>query len=156
MTRRILPLCTAIILLCLGAGTDAQQNRVPAPDRKPGEGLGPFKTLVIRGVTIIDGTGAPPAGPMDVVIEGNRIASIRPAGTPGVPLRPNRQPREFDHEIDATGWYMTPGFVNLHMHLGNGPKAPEAEYTYKLWMAHGVTAGRGVELAVLPGQAACR
>jgi hypothetical protein len=32
------------------------------------------------------------------------------------------------------------------MHAGGPPKSPEAEYAYKLWMAHGVTAGRGVEL----------
>ena len=130
----------------LGAAPLAQVSRVPAPDRKAGEGAGPFTRLVIRGVTIIDGTGAPPAGPMDVVIEGNRIAAIRSAGTPGVPLRSERQPRDFDHEIDATGMYMMPGFVNLHMHVGESPKAPEAEYAYKLWMAHGVTSGRGVEL----------
>lgn len=144
MTRRLLLVCAALAVA--GSTLLAQQSQIPAPDRKAGEGLGPFKRLVIRGVTIIDGTGAPPAGPMDVVIEGNRIASIRPAGTPGVPLRADRQPREFDHEIDATGSYMLPGFVNLHMHTGNSPKAPEAEYTYKLWLAHGVTSGRGVEL----------
>jgi len=33
---------------------------VPAPDRRADEGVGPFQTMVIRGVTIIDGTGAPP------------------------------------------------------------------------------------------------
>ena len=27
------------------------------------------------------------------------------------------------------------------------PKTPEAEYVYKLWMAHGITAGRGVPFA---------
>ncbi len=144
MMRRLFSLLA--LILFLGSNAFAQQGRVPAPDRKTGEGLGPYKRLVIRGVTIIDGTGAPPAGPMDVVIEGNRIASIRSAGTPGVPLRAGRQPREFDHEIDATGMYMMPGFVNLHMHAGESPKAPEAEYAYKLWMAHGVTSGRGVEL----------
>ena len=32
----------------------------PAPDRGPNEGQGPFNTLVIRGVILIDGTGAPP------------------------------------------------------------------------------------------------
>ena len=95
---------------------------------------------------VIDGTGAPPFGPMDVVVENNRIARIRSAGTPGVPLRsePRRRPRR--HEIDGTGMYLMPGFVNLHMHVGDTPKAPEAEYVYKLWMAHGVTTGRGVEL----------
>src|SRR5688500_19900524 len=122
MIRRIL---FSLIAASLVAGTlVAQQGRTPSPNRKPGEGLGPFKRLVIRGVTIIDGTGAPPAGPMDVVIEGNRIASIRSAGTPGVPLRAERQPRDFDQEIDATGWFMMPGFVNLHMHVGESPKAP--------------------------------
>ena len=147
MNRRLL---AALVLCAFAVPVSAQQDRIAAPDREAGEGAGPFARLVIRGVTIIDGTGAPPAGPMDVVIEGNRIASIRPAGTPGIPLRAERPPRDFDHEIDATGWYMLPGFVNLHMHIGNGPKAPEAEYTYKLWMAHGVTAGRGVELAPQP------
>src|SRR5687767_11927610 len=119
---------------------------MPAPDRASGEGLGPFKTLVIRGVTVIDGTGAPPAGPMDVVVEGNRIARIVGAGTPGMALRSNRPPQA-DHYIDATGMYLLPGFINLHMHLGDARKAPEAEYVFKLWMAHGVTGGRGVELA---------
>ena len=142
--KRVFSACALIALV--GSTALAQQNRIAAPDRKAGEGAGPFKRLVIRGVTIIDGTGAPPAGPMDVVIEGNRIASIRSAGTPGVPLAANRQPRDFDQEIDATGWFMMPGFVNLHMHAGEAPKAPEAEYAYKLWMAHGVTSGRGVEL----------
>jgi imidazolonepropionase-like amidohydrolase len=147
MTRRLILSLSLIAVVSIAAvQLGAQQGIKPAPARKAGEGLGPFKTLVIRGVTIIDGTGAPPAGPMDVVIQGNRIASIRGAGTPGLPLRPNRQPREFDHEIDATGWYLLPGFVNLHMHAGDLPKSPEAEYAYKLWLAHGVTAGRGVEL----------
>jgi imidazolonepropionase-like amidohydrolase len=123
---------------------------VPAPDRRGGEGAGPFKTLVIRGVTIIDGTGAPPFGPMDVVVQGNRIASISSAGTPGLPPNPKRPPANADHEIDATGMYLLPGFINLHAHLGDARKANEAEYVFKLWMAHGVTSLRGVELATQP------
>jgi hypothetical protein len=39
---------------------------------------------------------------------------------------------------------------NLHAHLGDNRKAPEAEYVYKLYMAHGVTTIRGVELAPQP------
>ena len=125
------------------------QPRIQAPDRRPGEGLGPFQTLVIRGVTIIDGTGAPPYGPMDVVIRGNRIAEIRSAGTPGVPLQPNRPPQA-DHEIDAAGMYLLPGFINLHAHAGEAPKSPEWEYAFKLWMGHGITTVRGVELGPQP------
>lgn len=119
----------------------------PAPDRKAGEGNGPFRTMVIRGATLIDGTGAPPNGPVDIVIEGNRIASIRSAGTPGLPMRPNRPPQNADFEIDATGMYVLPGFVDMHVHAGGAPKNADAEYAYKLWMAHGVTTVRGVPLA---------
>ena len=128
--------------------TDAPPARdplTPAPNRAPGEGLGPYQTLVIRGAMLIDGTGGPPRGPVDIVVSGNRITAVRNAGTPGVPLRPNRPPRA-DHEIDATGMYVMPGFVDAHVHAGGAPKNPDAEYPYKLWLAHGVTTVRGVPL----------
>jgi imidazolonepropionase-like amidohydrolase len=118
-----------------------------APNRRADEGRGPFKTLVIRGAMLIDGTGAPPQGPVDIVISGSRIASVRSAGTPGLPMRQNRQPQNADHEIDGTGMYVLPGFVDMHVHAGGAPKNAEAEYAYKLWLAHGVTTVRGVSLA---------
>ncbi|HEV3486818.1 MAG TPA: amidohydrolase family protein, partial [Vicinamibacterales bacterium] len=118
----------------------------PAPDRRPDEGKGPFKTLVIRAAMLVDGTGAPPAGPVDIVIEQNRITAVRSAGTPGVPLRAKRPPQQVDHEIDGTGMYVLPGFVDMHVHAGGAPKNAEAEYAYKLWLAHGVTTVRGVPL----------
>jgi imidazolonepropionase-like amidohydrolase len=117
----------------------------PTPPRGPDDGKGPFSTLVIRGAILIDGTGAPPVGPVDIVIERNRIKSVRSAGTPGVPLNPKRPPEKADLEIDATGMYVLPGFVDLHVHAGEPPKNPP-EYAYKLWMAHGVTTVRGVPL----------
>jgi len=117
----------------------------PAPARAQGEGFGPYKTMVIRGATLIDGTGGPPRGPVDIVVEQNRIAQIRSAGTPGLPMRANRTPKG-DYEIDATGMYVLPGFVDLHVHAGGAPKNPDAEYPYKLWLAHGVTTVRGVPL----------
>jgi imidazolonepropionase-like amidohydrolase len=118
----------------------------PAPNRRPDEGRGPFKTLVIRGVMLIDGTGAPPQGPVDIVVSGNRIASVRSAGTPGLALRANRAPQTSDLELDATGMYLMPGFVDMHVHAGGAPKNADAEYAYKLWLGHGVTTVRGVPL----------
>ncbi len=118
----------------------------PAPNRRADEGRGPYKTLVIRGVTLIDGSGAPPQGPVDVVVSGNRIASVRSAGTPGLAMRTNRAPQNADLEVDATGMYLMPGFVDMHVHAGGAPKNAEAEYAYKLWLAHGVTTVRGVPL----------
>ncbi len=123
-----------------------------APDRGADEGEGPFDRLILRGVTVIDGTGAPPRGPIDVVIEGNRIVRLSGVGVPNVDIddegRPDLaiedRPDANVHEIDATGMYVLPGFVDIHLHTGGVPKAPAAEYTYKLWMAHGITTGRGV------------
>ncbi|MGE3188300.1 MAG: amidohydrolase family protein [Vicinamibacterales bacterium] len=84
---------------------------------------------------------------MDIVIEGNRITEIRQAGWPGLPMQPNREPRDADHEIDATGMYVMPGFVDMHVHGSGRGKAPNLGYAYKLWLAHGVTTVRGVSLS---------
>jgi imidazolonepropionase-like amidohydrolase len=124
-----------------------QGGIVPASARRPGEGQGPFASMVITNVMIIDGTGAPPYGPMNVWVENNRIARIQGAGTPGVPRRQGGAPPNADHVIDGTGMYLLPGFVDLHVHAGGPPKNAEAEYAYKLWLAHGVTTVRGVSLA---------
>ena len=39
-------------------------------------GEGPFEQLIIRGVTLINGDGSPPMGPVDIVVENNTIISI--------------------------------------------------------------------------------
>ena len=119
----------------------------PAPDRPAGEGAGPYERLVIRGATMIDGTGAPPLGPVDLVIEGNLIAEIRSGGTAGLPIG-----NEDDADariIDASGMYVMPGFVDAHAHLsvslhGLVGTVTPAEYVLKLWLAHGVTTAREV------------
>src|SRR5262249_16933101 len=117
---------------------------VSAPDRRAGEGDGPFDRLVIRGVTVIDGTGAQPRGPIDVVVERNRIVEVRSLGDPLARIDERTRASRGTREIDAKGMFLLPGFIDLHTHTGGAPKAPEAEYVYKLWMAHGVTTVRGV------------
>lgn len=141
-------LCVAAATISLGAAPAlAQAERMErVPDRQPGEGEGPYGRLVIRGAMMIEGSGAPPVGPVDIVISGNRIESIRGAGSPGLPIPENREPRQFDREIDARGMYVLPGFVDVHGHNGDPDKAPNATYGYRLWLAHGVTTVRGVGL----------
>ena len=87
---------------------------------------------------------APPQGPVDIVIARNRIAEIRSVGYPGLPIRPDARPGGATKEIDGTGLYVMPGFIDCHVHAGGGRKAPDADYIYKLWLAHGVTTVRGV------------
>jgi N-acyl-D-amino-acid deacylase len=59
--------------------------------------------LVIRGGTIVDGTGAPPFA-ADLAIDGGIISLVGEVTAAG---------RE---EIDASGRIVTPGFVDLHTH----------------------------------------
>lgn len=59
--------------------------------------------LVIRGGTIVDGTGAP-RYQGDVAIDGDRIASVGGKAGPGT------------REIDAAGLLVTPGWVDVHTH----------------------------------------
>ena len=109
------------------------------PNRQTGEGEGPHARLIIRGATLIDGTGAPPIGPVDIVIEKNRIAEVRTVGYPRVPIKAESRPKDATHEIDASGMYVLPGLVDLHGHIGGAAQGTPAEYVYKLWLAHGVT-----------------
>jgi Amidohydrolase family len=113
-----------------------------SPDRAEGEG--PFPQLIIRGVTLINGAGAPPTGPVDVVVQGNRITAIKMVGSPGVAINPARRPKANpgDKEIDATGMYLLPGLIDMHAHIGGTSKDQSAEYIFKLWLAHGITSIR--------------
>ena len=113
----------------------------PAPPRA--EGDGPYNRLILRGVTVIDGTGAPPMGPVDIVIAKNRIVEIASVGNPGLPIDPEGRPKiekdKGDREIDLHGMYVLPGFVDMHGHIGGKEQGTPAEYVYKLWMGHGIT-----------------
>jgi imidazolonepropionase-like amidohydrolase len=110
-----------------------------APDRQRGEG--PFKRLILRGVIVVSGEGAPPIGPMDVVIEGDRIASIHNVGFPGVAIDEEGRPQaeEGDRVMELEGYYLLPGFVDMHAHFGGDAQGVPAEYPAKLWLAHGIT-----------------
>ena len=78
--------------------------------------------LVIRGGTVIDGSGAP-GRIADVAIDAATIAAV------GTGLRGRR-------EIDAAGLLVTPGFVDIHTHY-DGQATWDAQMTPSSW--HGVT-----------------
>ncbi len=79
--------------------------------------------LVIRGGTVVDGSGAAPFE-ADVAIEGGRIAAIG---------RVAEQGRE---EIRAEGLLVTPGFVDIHTHY-DGQAVWDSHLAPSAW--HGVT-----------------
>jgi N-acyl-D-aspartate/D-glutamate deacylase len=79
--------------------------------------------LVVRGGTVVDGTGSTPRE-ADVGIIGNRIAAV------------GRIPGAGAEEVDAKGKLVTPGFVDIHTHY-------DAQAVWDSHMApsssHGVT-----------------
>ncbi|MFM8542603.1 MAG: N-acyl-D-amino-acid deacylase family protein [Chakrabartia sp.] len=79
--------------------------------------------LVIRGGTVVDGTGSKPFQ-ADVAIDGGLITAVGKIDAAG---------RE---EIDATGKILTPGFVDVHTHY-DGQATWDAEMAPSSW--HGVT-----------------
>ena len=135
---------TRLFLLCINIFTGslllAQIQK--APEKK--EGDGPYSQLIIRKVIIVNGTGAPPNGPFDLVIEKNRIVQIASVNAK-TPLK------EGGIELDCSGMYLMPGFIDMHGHIGGKAQGTPAEYVFKLWMAHGITtirdpsAGNGLE-----------
>lgn len=109
-----------------------------APDRQRGEG--PFERLILRGVIVVNGEGAPPTGPADVLIEGNRISQIRNLGIyepvpedARIPIMPG------DRVLQLDGHYLLPGFIDMHAHFGGDEQGVPAEYVAKLWLGHGIT-----------------
>lgn len=123
----------------------AQKEEVVIPPRS--EGDGPWERLILRGAWLVDGTGAPAQGPVDIVIENDRIVDIEVVGFPKLPIDPaERPPADGAYELDVSGMYVLPGFIDTHMHLHSrqtGQDVPP-EYILKLWLAHGVTNGRTV------------
>jgi N-acyl-D-amino-acid deacylase len=86
--------------------------------------------LVIRGATLVDGTGAP-ACVADVAIDGGRIAAVRRRGAAALPgietvgataggaghaAAGGAPIGRGTREIDAGGLLLTPGFVDVHTH----------------------------------------
>ncbi len=96
--------------------------------------------LILRGGTLIDGTGSPPLSEAVVIIKGNRIQSIARVGETKLPSGAQ--------VIDCRGKTVLPGLIDVHVHLGGSPGAmvtpaeyaPSIMYKYlKGYLISGVT-----------------
>src|ERR1700704_976184 len=103
------------------------------------------KVKAIIGAVLIDGNGGPPITDSVVVISGSKI---RAAGArANVPI-----PAEAD-KINGSGKFLTPGLIDLHVHLGTrgGPGFQAADYTRERieknlnsYLYYGVTTVRSI------------
>ncbi|MFN8570539.1 MAG: amidohydrolase family protein [Gemmatimonadaceae bacterium] len=71
------------------------------------------RTLAIRDVTVIDGTGAEPRAAQTVIVRGDRIAAVGPTSSTVVPRGAQ--------VIDGRGQFVLPGFIDVHAHFDLGP-----------------------------------
>ncbi|GAA2734251.1 N-acyl-D-amino-acid deacylase family protein [Actinocorallia aurantiaca] len=83
--------------------------------------------LLLRGASLVDGTGAP-ARPADVAVEGDRITAVRDPGelVPGLGTE----------VVDLDGLTLAPGFIDVHTHY-DAQILWDADLTPSSW--HGVT-----------------
>ncbi len=79
--------------------------------------------LIIRGGTVIDGTGAP-ARTADVAVAGGRVVEV------------GRVTDEAERTVDADGAVVAPGFVDIHTHY-DGQATWDSHLAPSAW--HGVT-----------------
>ncbi len=149
MRYRITALVAVCALVCVAAF--APQASAQQPSAEQG---GPYASLIIRGVTVIDGSGAPAYGPVDIYVKGNRIERVSPTDSVsrggGGPMASRGAADEKvapdTRVIEAHGMFVTPGLIDTHIHI-NASKDVPYEYIYKLLLGHGVTTIRVFNVA---------
>ena len=73
---------------------------------------------MLVGVTVWDGTGGPARPNQSVLIEGQRIAAISPAGSRPVPSGAR--------VYDLRGSYLIPGLIDTHVHVATDPSGEDS------------------------------
>lgn len=97
----VISLC---LLSCLKPDLLSQSNQ------KAGTLKNPEKPVIaLVGGTLIDGTGKEPLPNAVIIIEGDKIKEVGPAGKIKIPARATK--------IDASGKWILPGFIDCHIHL---------------------------------------
>jgi imidazolonepropionase-like amidohydrolase len=70
-------------------------------------------SLLIDGVTLIDGSGAAPRSGVSVFVRSGRIAEVLASGTPGA--------AQSDLTLNARGLVAIPGLIDAHVHISGMP-----------------------------------
>ena len=92
--------------------------------------------IVFEGVTVIDGTGAPPLADMAIVVEGEEIVAVLPAAELG------DERRDSAEVVDGGGWFAIPGLIESHTHVATMANRARAEFILNRQLYGGVTTAR--------------
>jgi len=101
------PAAARLLVLSLLAGVLTTCAPPDDPERGEGGGAAPGYDLLIRGGTVVDGTGAP-GFRADVAVRGERIVAVSEEGIPPAAAR---------EVLDAEGLAVAPGFWDNHAHI---------------------------------------
>jgi imidazolonepropionase-like amidohydrolase len=91
---------------------------------------------VYRHASLIDGTGAPIKRDVAVITDGERIVAV----VPDAEL--NAAQIQGAKQVDLTGEFLLPGYIDSHQHLATPPNRPEAEARLKRDIYSGITGTR--------------
>ncbi len=92
----------------------------------------PVGAVVLRGATVVTMNGYEVVENADVVVEGNRIVGVGPTGSIDVPTGAT--------ELDMSGKYIVPGFIDVHAHFEADGELPVPESTVSFAnLAYGIT-----------------
>jgi len=91
---------------------------------------------VYRHATLIDATAAAPKRDMALITDGERISAVMPDSALSA--------AQLDHarQVDLSGRFLLPGYIDSHQHLATPPNRPEAEARLKRDIFSGITATR--------------
>lgn len=120
MTSRLALIASALLLL--GA----------APYAPPQAGT----RTIYRHASLIDGTGRQLQPNMTVITDGPRISAVVPDSS----LTPAQL--QGATQVDLSGEYLLPGYIDSHQHLATPPDRPEAEARLKRDVYSGITGTR--------------
>lgn len=117
-------LATAIAAACSSRSSEAP-DRVADPATKPATPAGSEgRVLAIVGATVIPGDGSAALANRTVLVEGDRITAVGPAGSVAVPAGAE--------VVAATGRFVVPGLIDMGVY---GLTEDDGE----LYVAHGIT-----------------
>ena len=141
--RTTLAVCLAAVSMIPLAPAGAGEA---APAAEAAEMSPQYESLLIRNAMLIDGTGSPLRGMVDILIRRGTIVDIHDSvpilSSTGAALWGKGAADHVERVIDAKGKYVMPGLIDAHAHLY--PPTPR-EFIYKLFLAHGVTSLRNLD-----------
>ena len=127
---------TAIVIaLSAAAALQAGARGLQAQAGTPAETEAPAR-IVFEGVTLIAGTGAGPQPGMTIVVEGEEIVAVLPAGELG------DERRDSAEVVDGSAWFAIPGLIESHTHVATMANRARAEFILNRYLYGGITTAR--------------